>query len=88
MMMKQIKLNFVDVDERFCLDDHVLIDEQVDVWWTDGLDESICLGDDVEVDDSGGRDVVGPIDADVIQQVVLCEDVTAMSSALMQVADG
>ena len=75
MMMRQTRLNFDGVDEHFCLDDHVLIGEQVNVRWTDGPDESVCLDDDVEVDDSDDRDVIRPIDADVIQQMVLCKDV-------------
>ena len=67
ILMRQEGLNLVNVDEHFYYDDHVLIDEQVDVWWTDGPDESLCLDVDVEVDDSVDRDVVGPVDADVVQ---------------------
>ena len=52
-----------------------VVDEQVDVWRIDGPDESLCLNVDVDVDDSVDRDMVGPVDADVVQQMVFCEDV-------------
>ena len=55
--MQQARLNDGDLDEPFCLDDDVLITEQVEVWMHDP-DEPVCLGHDVEVDDSCDRDVV------------------------------
>ena len=66
-MMRQTRLNSDGLDEPFYLDGHVLIDEQVDVRWTDGPDESVCLDHDVKVDVSNARNVVRPFDADVVQ---------------------
>ena len=67
-------LNNGDLDKLFCLDDTVLIVEQVDGRWTDGPDESVCLDHDVEVDDFCDRDVVGHIDARGLQQMLLSVD--------------
>ena len=39
-------------------------------------DESVCLDPDVEVDGSCDRDVVRPVDAGVVQQMVLDVDDT------------
>ena len=46
------------------------------MWWMSNPDESVCLGPDVEVDGSCDRDVVRPVDAGVVQQMVLDVDDT------------
>ena len=56
-------LNVDGIDEPFCLDGNVLVVEQVDAWWVNGPDESVCLNHDVGIDGRGHRDVVGPADA-------------------------
>ena len=50
-------------------------------------DESDCLGPDVEVDGSCDRDVVRPVDAGVVQQMVLDVDDTNELFCLDEPAD-